>query len=97
MTRNGDEVYLSYKQLAMVMVACVAPAVTFSGFLYEFSDRLTIVETRQVMYEDRIENNRLAIDKLNNHSATLERIEQHLVEIDRRLSNLEHDDEQKKP
>lgn len=87
---NGDQVYLSYKQLAMILVACITPAITFGGFLYHFNERLTVVETRQRMNEDRIQDNRVSIDKLNNHSATLQRIEQQVTDVARRVERMEN-------
>ena len=96
---DGDQVYLSWKQLAGIIGTVGGTGMAASGipatFLYDQNSRITVVETRQKMNEVLIENNRLSIEKIGGHSASLLRIEQHLEDIDRRLSHLE--DDSKKP
>ncbi len=88
-TRNdGDIVRLSWKQLASLMLACVAPAIAFSGALWYWAERVVITEQTNAFQDTRIATIEGAIQVVQQRDGTLYRIEQHLVDVDRQLTEI---------
>ena len=88
MTRNGDEVHLSWKQLVILLFGCMSPAVAFGTALAHWAGRVQVAETVIANHNDRIESVEHRVTSIEKRDGALMRIEQHLLDIDRQLAEI---------
>lgn len=95
--RNGDQVYLSWKQLTTLVIAAIAPAVVFTGTLWYWAERVVKVESRVEYSEKAIDAQAMRILAVESRDQTMARFEQHLVDIDRQLIEIKTLQKEAKP
>jgi len=91
-TRDGDQVYLSWKQLSGIICSIVLTGIAAAGvpakFLWDQNQRLTVNEQILVAHGKTIESVVLRLAAIEGRDSALVRVEQHLVDIDRQLSEI---------
>lgn len=87
-TREGDTVFLSWKQVALLLFGAVAPAITFGAALAHWAGRVQVAETVLSNHAARIESTERRVSAIERRDGTLQRLEQHLIDIDRQLMEI---------
>jgi hypothetical protein len=90
---HGNEVVLRRKQFWALMAACIAPAIafaiTFTTYTWNKSDRLLKLETIGGYLVKAVESQQEQINRLGKNESALERIDQRLIDIERRMGQME--------
>lgn len=88
-TRTGDEVHLSWRQLVGILMTIVVAGMGAAGvpakFLFDQNQRIAVTETIVAAHQRAIDATQQRVATIEARDAILGRIEQHLGDIDRQL------------